>query len=263
MSEGLQAELDLPILHYTHPEKIGDIALVGMIHAMPDDRLYRERLEFIEQRQTNGSFVHCEGISPATHAELGRADKLSRRKYALLSTTFEYESRIFDLFACNQGKILDEENRIEHKDKSLAWENHDINALQLVEKVPIEYLAALSQEMINMWSFILNLTPEQRGVYLNFKCSDQAIESIPGFPVYKESKAINKVLEKYDMLFESIAIQDRDKIAIGAVRDALEKQPEASFTLVWGSDHLPGIGEGLEKLGYQKLPEEEGIAKIA
>jgi hypothetical protein len=54
-----------------------------------------------------------------------------------------------------------------------------------------------------------------------------------------------------DKHLDKIIVDHRNDVALNAVRETLDKDPDQDIALLWGAGHIPGLKSGLEQLGYR------------
>ncbi len=241
MSDRLQIESGLPIVRYQHPERAGDVALVGMVHWLPDPTPYDEAYQYIAARQDAGSTIHYELILSAEEDELEQVDRLTKLKYDALQRRERAARHIADLLELTHQ--TDHQGFRYHGNDNMdtrGWENHDLTALEIVQRLPSQCLTERARRMTEVLSLVRGLRPDQRKGLREFILEEGTLDD----PVPDDPHAA---------VYEKVIVGDRNEVALQAVERALQDNADASFTLIWGLAHLPGIGIGLEKRGYNRV----------
>lgn len=263
MTSNIETVGGFPVARYKHPERIGDIALIGMKHAQQTREPYDVLNAYLKERHTNGGEVHTEGIRRATHAEMGRVDKKVRRRVQLFDQELGYHSDVYRFLGlklqkyCLEGFPLDDEGRPHHDSSaingSIPWRPHDFSSLDFAMQLPGVYLGANLQDATNSYWWVRNLTPVQQELLAQsfFMDDEQRYLVMDELPSGPYSEANERIKSKYRALEVDVSVRQRDKLAVGAVRASALADPNMPITITWGESHMPGIGKGLEALGYE------------
>lgn len=257
---------EFPVVHFRHPEHLGGVALIGLMHAQPNEDSYRGVLEYVRHRQNEGGVVHTEGIYPAPRHLVDRADNRTRKKLRLLEKLSGLDDKLAEILGMvtqNQsfcyfqigGVHVQTEGAPEETE---GWITHDCTMLDIATRVPAEYLGAECQYMESLIAYLRKLTDEQRrGFVQTIFDSEESLDALlRQLPPVPESPHLDAVFDKHELTTEDVFLRWRNEIAVRAVGRAAIAQPHRSITLLWGEDHVPGISRGLQTIGYQKHEED-------
>ncbi len=252
-----------PVVRFRHPERIGDIAIVGMAHAQPTAESYDALNAYLRDRHATGGEVHAEGIRDPTHYELGRVDKKTRRRARLFEDELLYHDRIDKLLGLElQKNSLEdfphpdgEAKNFPVTEREIPWRPHDFSSLDFAQRLPGIFLGAALQDTANSYWWAHRLTSAQQELLAKaFLIDDEELkdEIFDELPPEPYSPAIERIIAKYQPLEDDVMMRQRDAFAVAAIKASALTDPDMPITVTWGQAHLPGIGRGVEALGYEK-----------
>ncbi len=218
-----------PIHEYIHPQDGSDVSIVGMFHVGTSE-YYGNVANYIDARTKRGAIVHYEQLKSDPEAEAALPSEIAE-----LLPAFDHSvGGIYGLFP----RVFGLEGQEYIPDGRAGWENHDTSRAALARglgREELERYARLSES----YDKVLKLQ-ESNPDFLRF-----AIASVlRAQPLLRPYQA-----RKYPHRHE-VMIEQRNRIALGAVAAARELDPSVMLTLQWGSDHVKGIGRGLQDMGY-------------
>jgi hypothetical protein len=221
--------LQAPVCEYERDDTGSNIALVGMIHVGSQE--YFDRIgAYVGHREAAGAAVHYELTKPFTPEEREQHPEYSgldlELKQAMLGNIALF-SRPFNLVY--QTKALR---------YSPEWQNHDMSALEIIDSLGIDEVRKTIENAKRIQQAeIFNDTDMLR------LAVHGAFRLVPLVSAVRRLRGKDKTQE--------VIVDRRNAVALAAVRNTLGADPAADLTLIWGAGHLPGLGKGLQQMGYE------------
>ncbi len=223
--------LETPLVEFHNPLTGSNIGVVGMIHVAKRP-YYKFISDYTAIQQERGATVHFERVRLSNAEELGLVEpeisQSVRRFRAAITRVPEVMAVSLNLTSQREGI-----------DYQPEWQNHDSSDLELVSMLghsAVNRVAAINR-VVSMLDCVVPLQYKRRALNLGFQLLSQI-----DLEQAKKTKAKQH--------FDSVVIDHRNNIALAAVEKLLTDQPDSNIVMLWGSAHLPGIGAGLQKLGY-------------
>lgn len=228
--------IQTPLVELQHQEHDSTISLVGVSH-FGYRRYYQRIEEYIAERHAAGAAVHYEMIRMHSPNEVDWEDDRHKRSYTEMLRD-DSAGDIFISFIMKQLHVVRQQSVLSYP---RTWERHDMDGVQIAQ--------ALAKKR-----YI-----ENRAGQLLVRGIAGCLKALP--PKQQESLArrVMKLLlvgpdDEFAAEFpreKAVILDQRNGVALDAVKAAREEQPEQDFVLLWGAGHTPGLMKGLESEGYK------------
>jgi hypothetical protein len=231
-----------PIHTYVHPERHSRIDLIGMIH-IGEASYYQRVQNIVDARNADGALTHYEMVKRAGTAELTTAP---RRVQANVQRVRAIMRNVDSLF---EGLDLT------HQKKGLmyrqSWENHDTTEIDEAARMSTIPLSGLLMATRAMRAFAQTLPPNER--------RDLLVQNLQQTTnnLHSRQSPLKRLLYGNN---ERVIIDYRNDIALEAIDNQLQEEPESDLVLLWGMGHLAGLGAGLKNRGFSKVDEQRLVA---
>jgi hypothetical protein len=118
------------------------------------------------------------------------------------------------------------------------WQNHDMSTEELIQRLGSDTLRKTIDGLRAFQDAQEKMQPEQL---------DFLIRTIfRGMPMFS---SIGRIIG--DQKLRNVIVDQRNTIAVDAIKARLAENPRKNFAMIWGAEHAPGIVKGLEALGYK------------
>ena len=223
--------LQSPVIRYQHRKTGRTVTLVATCH-IGEAAYYKKLYAMVAEMESAGALIHYERVSPATNKDWAAATSAERAARHVLS---EQSGQAFQAACRHLGWVQQYALPIPP-----SWHNIDMTDLEvarragpqnLLEFEPVSDLSTLlAQDQQDVrWgtgvALMYRLLPIDR-LQLSQRWSDTASDA---------TRHIGRVI-----------VADRTSSALDSL------PPDGNAVLLWGAGHLPGLGAGLKKTGYQR-----------
>lgn len=237
-----------PIQTYSHPEFNNEISLVGMTH-LAEPSYYETVQKILDNQDAAGTVIHYERLQEPTTEQ---RQNLTPRQIAKMRLLGAIMSEIY-----SWGETSDFVQQLDHLQYRDHWENHDANRLDLLDHMngPRLFLQYLTIQAIGV--AISRVEPHQRRKMIQEGLAEARQKPANNPAPTSRKDRLTDILTGFD---DYAVLDYRNEIALDAFDDQQAVFPGSDVSLVWGVDHLPGLGAGLVERGYQKVDETSLIA---
>ena len=228
-----------PIHTFRHPEHRNHVTLIGTCHLAEPE--YFDTIQNITNEQHDaGAAVHYERVRCSSpHAE-ATAPRLVQRNVRLLrQVTQGADQEVAEMLG-----LVHQSAALTYPD---TWENHDISELVAASYMNTTSLFVLAK-LAKLSAYVASRTPTEVRAQEFLAAMQFASRSteLPNMPFFGSLFATTRTR--------------RNDIALAAADQELQNNPATDLTLLWGSDHLAGLGEGFEARGFEKIDEQAIVA---
>lgn len=229
-----------------------------MTHDLPAPEPYIELLSLVDEHEKEGGVVHAELTQPPNENELGNVDPQNRVKCILEIDTFRVQREMLDVIGYyNQMDYTGPRIIVQGKETPEAtWQNHDLTLLEVSSQLPGDLIVAEYLSARNLLKYAKQLRGDQIELFIRAKMLDECqatVEEIAeGLPPFPCSEDFDRIFDEHEATYEDVIIRRRNKIAVAAAARFGLSEPALPLAMIWGEDHLPGIGKGLERYGYER-----------
>lgn len=242
----LERPVTTPIHTFTHPEFENQVDLIGMIHtAQP--HYYQTIQRRADTSYAHGAAVHYEKVRASSPEDLFWSEPEIQAKLVALGRIMQTTYSLFDGLDLGLVKQLD---AMEYRS---GWQNHDALDVEIVDRIGT-FTLKRHQAVLSLLSLAYeNMDPDERREQLRSTFLDALQDESKG----RIGRVFGRVLLGS---MDGAILKFRNEIALDAFDRQQDVAPGANMVLLWGADHLPGIGKGLKKRGYKKAEEERLVA---
>ena len=211
--------IELPVETFRHPDTESSISLVGMVHTAKPC-FYQSVGEYVQIREESGSTVHYERSTLPSKQELETYPHWVQK----LAPKFDKAVSALTKATIKDGVVSQYNNdKLRFKD---VWEIHDMNKADIARSLgPAKTMYAAV--MLEREAAIENGDKKDR------------------LPFYAmRAKLVLRMLD-------TVILDERNAVAVKGIEMTLIEKPDQDITLLWGSCHIPGIANGITKIGYK------------
>jgi predicted double-glycine peptidase len=224
-----------PVYEFDHPVTKSNVALAGAIH-IGEPPYYQTITDYLLRQEGAGAEIHYEMVKPPTEHE-----QASYSDVVLAAAELQGGLRfVFELMA-------DSLDAVHQKDAvayQASWHNYDISVTEIIRLLGDENAQELIQKLKELEQSFQKIKENISADTLQLLMRG-ITRAMPTLSILKDLGIIG------DKHLDKIIVDHRNDVALNAVRETLDKDPDQDIALLWGAGHIPGLKSGLEQLGYR------------
>ncbi len=220
---------ETPIYEFDHDTTASRVHFVGMVH-VGQQNYYSAVSDYVSGTEAEGSVVHYEMIKRPSPEEAAAYPEVVE------------QAGLLDGLGVLAEVISKSTNAVKQKEAlqyQPHWQNHDISAVELTRLAGPESIQRLSDNIKQLKETESDLDPE---------LFSKLVRGM--FRIMPLVIPVNNLFG--DKKLRSVVVDHRNDVAVQAVADQIEAEPDRNITMLWGAAHAPGISKGLERLGYNR-----------
>lgn len=226
--------IQTPLVELHNQEHDSTISLVGVAH-FGHHRYYQWIDKYIAEKHDAGAAVHYEGVHMQSPDKVDWQNDQHKRSYLEMLC----DDSVGDMFLSFFTKRLHVVRQQAALSYLKTWERHDTDGIQIAKSLAKKsYMEDRVGQLLlrGLIGCMKILPPEQQ---------ESVARSMAQLLVHPDDEHA-----AYFAREKEVILDQRNDIAVNAVKAVRERQPEQDFVLLWGAGHTPGLIKGLEAEGY-------------
>jgi hypothetical protein len=232
--------LTTPLKEFTHRRHGSRVTLVGMVHAAQAG-YYNQVQRLVAERENGGAVVHYEKVKKTPPEQLRHQSPIQRKKLEWLRNFVENAH----LLVADTLHLPRQQDALTLHD---SWENHDAVDVEIVKRLNGVSFTAQQLAFRGLFSLINKGTEASR--------YDLMVKNLKEKAALPDDYSLGIVGSLMMAGMSGPILDYRNGIALNAIDQRTDTNPETDFVLIWGAGHLPGLGQGLAERGYEQTDEQ-------